>query len=206
MHFAGSIWTVAGMNECGLAMGMNGIPGPTLERDGLLSLTALHTILPSCANVAEAVARIRETPVNFYGFSLLLGDASGEMALVEKNGAGCAVLPERPDGCYLHTNHVLDPALAAQIPPQPGPVHRNGTRRYQNAERLLNSLPRTEAGMRAFLSDRSPEGAICQRGEEGLRTDFGVLFAPTEKRFVYWPGYPSEVAPRTVEVGRLFGG
>ncbi|HZP83840.1 MAG TPA: C45 family peptidase [Chthonomonadaceae bacterium] len=204
LHFAGSVWTVAGMNEHGLAMGMNGIPGPAREQDGLPSLTALHTILPACATVAEAIAHLRELPLNFYGFSLLLGDAGGNMALVEKNGAGTVVLPEPPGGFCLHTNHILDAGLAAQSPPQREPIHTNGVRRYRNALRLLETLPRTEEGLRAFLADRSPDGAICQQGEEGLHTDFGVLFAPVEKRFVYWPGYPASAEPETIEVGRLF--
>jgi hypothetical protein len=203
-HFAGSVWTIAGMNERGLAMGMNGIPGPALEQDGLPSLIALHTILPACATVTEAIAYIRDLPVNFYGFSLLLGDAEGGLALVEKNGTGTVVLPEQPAGFYLHTNHILDADFAARNPPQREPIQTNGERRYRNALRLLESLPQTEAGMRAFLGDSSPEGAICQQGAEGLHTDFGVLFVPMEKRMVFWPGYPAHTDAQILDVGRLF--
>lgn len=203
-HFAGSIWTVAGMNEHGLAMGMNGIPGPVLEANGVTSLTALHSILPVCATVAEAIAHIRDLKVNYYGFSLLLGDAAGNMALVEKSGAGTVMLPEQPGGFVLHTNHILDTDFAARNPPQREPVGINGRHRYQNALRLLDSLPHTEVGMREFLSDCSPEGAICQQGAEGLHTDFGILFSPTEKRLVYWPGYPASVEAHTLEMDPLF--
>ena len=41
-------------------------------------------------------------------FSLLLGDADGNMAMVEKTGLGTVVLPERPEG----TEHLDEEALA----------------------------------------------------------------------------------------------
>lgn len=204
LHYAGSVWTVAGMNERGLCIAMTGIPGPTLDTDGLLSLTGLHTLLPACATVAEAIDHIRALRLNFYGFSLLLGDAAGGMALVEKTGIGTVVLPEQPGGFFLHTNHILDAAFADRNPPQREPIHSNGLRRYRNALRLLPSLPRTEDGIRRFLSDRSPEGAICQQGADGLHTDFGVFFAPMEKRLVFWPGYPACTEPQALRMGEVF--
>lgn len=203
-HFAGTIWTVAGMNERGLAMGMTGIPGPTREENGLLSLCALHTILPACASVPEAIAHICDLRLNFYGFSLMLGDAEGNLALVEKTGAGMVVLPEQPGGFLAHTNHILDAAFAAANPPQKEPVHTNGVRRYQTVLRRLPALPRSEEGLSTLLRDRSPEGALCQQGEAGLHTDFGIVCVPTEKRFVYWPGYPVSATPQTVELTAIF--
>src|SRR5439155_22562751 len=120
-HFAGTIWTVAGMNERGLAMGMNGIPAPALDKPGMSSLAALHTILPSCATVAEAIEHIRGLPVNAGGFSLLLGDATGALALVEKTALGTVVLPEQRSGALVHTNGILDAAFAKRNPPQGEP-------------------------------------------------------------------------------------
>lgn len=203
-HFAGSIWTVAGMNERGLAIAMNGIPGPALDEEGLFSLVALHTILPACATVPEAVEHLRDLRVNFYGFSLLIGDADGGLSIAEKTGAGTVVLPEQPGGFLLHTNHILDPEFAEENPPQSEPVLTNGQRRYENGLRLLRSLPRSEEGMEMFLSDRAPNGAICQQGEDGLHTDFGVIFVPTEKRVVFWPGYPGTVEARSLALSEMF--
>lgn len=203
-HFAGTIWTVAGMNEHGLAMGMTGIPGPTCEENGLFSLCALHTILPVCATVPEAIAHIRDLRLNFYGFSLMLGDAEGNLALVEKTGAGTVVLPELPGGFLVHTNHILDAAFAAANPPQKEPVHTNGVRRYQTVLRRVPSLPRSEEGLSMLLRDRSPEGPICQQGEDGLHTDFGIVCVPQEKRFVYWPGYPVSAIPQTIQLAAIF--
>lgn len=203
-HFAGSIWTVAGMNECGLAMAMTGLPGPLLEEDGLFSLVALHNILPVCANVEEAIEHIRTLPVNCYGFSLLFGDVDGRLSLIEKSGAGMVVLPEQQGGFFLHTNHILDAGFARRNPAQSEPVRTNGQRRYRNALQLLRSMERSEEWMAMFLSNRSPTGAICQQGEDGLYSDFRVMFVPPAKRIVFWSGYPASMESETLELSRIF--
>jgi hypothetical protein len=203
-HFAGTIWSVAGMNETGFCFGMTGLRGPATDSPGLLSLAALHTLLPACATVAEAESLVRDLRLNFYGFSLLLGDAEGGLMLLEKTTAGMARLAPNPEGAFLHTNHILDPDFAAVNPPQVEPVGANGERRYQNARRLLPDLPRTEEGLRQFLANTSGDGAICQQGADGLHTDFGILFVPTEKRLTFWPGYPATAAPETLTMDTLF--
>lgn len=204
LHYAGTDFTVAGMNECGLCIGMTGIPGPSRDADGLVSLTALGTILPRCATVAEAIGHVCALRLNFYGFSLLLGDADGGLALLEKTLVDTVVLPPRADGAFAHTNHILDPAFAAKNPPQKPPIDANGRRRYATIERLLPSLPRSEEGMTTFLTDRSPSGGISQMGCDGLTTDFGVLFAPRENRMTLWPGPPAVTTPERWEAAEVF--
>lgn len=198
-HFAGTIWTVAGMNTCGLALGMTGIPGPLLEEEGLFSLVALHTILPACADIGEAVAHIRSLRLNAYGFSLILGDGTGALALVEKTGAGTQVFAEER-GVLVHTNHILDPDFARQNPEQSAPLDANGRRRYANALSLL----RSGEDLETILRNRAPRGAICQRGEEGLHTDFAVVFAPMEKQLRFWAGYPDQVEIEALEMEAIF--
>lgn len=204
-HFADTIWTVAGMNEHGLAMGMTGIPGPSLEGDGLFSLDALHSILPACATVEEAVEHIRALPLNCCGFSLTLADAGGRLAQVEKSGAGFVSLPLLPGGAHLHANTILDPAFAAQNPPQSEALAANSDRRMKNAERLLAALPRTEDGLRRLMNDRSPEGSIRQSGEATMFTDFWALFSAAEKRFDYCAGWPDYSESGTARMADLFG-
>jgi acyl-CoA:6-aminopenicillanic acid acyl transferase len=199
-HFAGTIWTVAGMNERGLAMGMNGIPAPVLDAPGMSSLAALHTILPKCATVAEAIEHIRGLRVNAGGFSLLLGDANGALGLVEKTGLGTVVLPEQKKGAFAHANGILDPAFAKRNPPQGDPIRTNSQQRYDNVLRHLD----TGASMEQVLCDRSPRGAICQRGENGMYTDFAVVFAPVEKKFRFWSGSAGPESGEVVEVERIF--
>ena len=196
-HFGGTVWTVAGMNECGLAMGMTGIPGPMLEEDGLFSLMALHTVLPECADLPAALDHIGGLKVNAYGFSLLLADAADRLALLEKSGAGMTVRQCGADGDFLvHTNPILDPDFASRNPEQNEPVRTNGVRRYVNARALAQS----GAPIEEILRDRSARGAICQQGEDQLHTDFAVVFRPARRALDLWAGYPAEVEPETVDV------
>lgn len=190
-HFAGTIYTVAGMNEHGLAMGMTGIPGPKLDGEGLPSLDMLHTVLPGCATVPEALEYIKGLRMNYGGFSLLLGDASGEIVSIEKTGAGMAVLDALPDGFLLHTNQTLDPDLADKNPEQTEPLLTNSRRRYENALQMTQDLARTESGAREFLANDSKPGAIWQDGDAGLHTDFGAILIPAEKRISYWTESPA---------------
>ncbi len=198
-HFAGTPWTVAGFNRPGLAMGMTGIPGPMKEEDGLFSLMALHTVLPACADVGEALEHLRDLRVNAYGFSLMLGDGSGRLALVEKTGAGMTVV-EAEGGIPLgHTNHILDPEFERRNPAQSPAIDANGRRRLDNALRLA----REGIAIERILADRSSVGAICQQGEDGLHTDFAVLFEPVEGRLRLWPGPPAMVEPIEHDVETL---
>ena len=193
-HFAGTLWTIAGINECGLSMGMTGIPGPLRDK-GLFSLTALHTILPACADVEEAIAHIRALQLNAYGFSLMLGDAQGHLTLIEKTSAGMVVLD--PENIPLaHTNHILDPDFAGQNPAQHESIHNNGQRRLATAHALLDA----DVGPDQILCNRAVTGPICQRGEDDLHTDFAVVFSPMEKTLHLWPGYPDEVVVETLAV------
>lgn len=199
LHFAATPWTVAGMNAHGLAMGMTGIPGPMLDADGLFSLMALHTVLPACGDVDEAVAHLRNLPVNAYGFSLLLGDPTGRLVLVEKTGAGMTLCEAVGDEPLAHTNHIVDAGFAARNPAQLAAIDANGRRRLDTAVRLAaEGVP-----IEGILADRSPAGAISQRGDGGLHTDFAVLFEPERRRLQLWSGPPSACAPQLLHVERL---
>lgn len=204
LHFAGTIWTVAGMNECGVAIAMTGIPGHALAVDGLPSLEALHTILPECASADEAIDHVRALQVNCYGFSLLIGDAAGTMALVEKTGAGAICLPEDPDGFLLHTNDILDPRFAERNPSQQEPLHTNSRCRYDNARQRLRTLARSEAGLMRLLGDRGAKGAVCQQGEDGMHTDFAIVLVPGEKRLVCRFGSPHRFREHIVALETMF--
>jgi hypothetical protein len=199
-HFAGTLWTVAGMNERGLAMGMNGIPAPRYKTKGISSLDALHTILPSCANVNEAVKHIRALPLSAGGFSLLLGDATGTLSVVERTPAGMAVQPEKKGEGLAHANEIVDPQLAEKNPAAEGRMKTNSRRRYDSALRELKAGKELEK----ILNSRSPQGAICQRGEDGMHTDFAVIFSPVEKKLTYWLGYTEALEPRSLSLGTLF--
>ncbi|GEM_PF-837292 len=203
VHFAGTIWTVAGMNERGLAMAMTGIPG-VRSAEGIPSLEALHTLLPACATVGEAIELIRDLSIGFYGFSLLLGDREGGLALVEKTGTGTVLLPGEPGGFLLHTNHILDAESARNNPAQSEPMLTNGVRRFGRGRQLAPTLPRTEKGLEAFLADHDAPGAIWQQGEDGLHTDFGAILLPMEGRLRIEQGPPQCRQREEIDLAKVF--
>lgn len=202
-HLTGTIWTIAGMNERGLVIGMTGIPGPILDVDGFFSLDALHTILPRCANVAEVESHLQQLNVTYYGFSLMVADASGKLALFEKSQAGLIRLPEQDGGFLLHTNHILDSDFAAANPEQYEPVKSNGQRRFANGMKLAKSLPQTVESLSEFVADRSTDGPICQRGEDGLYSSLRLVFEPSKMRMQVWSGYECDAEYQVVAVDQL---
>ena len=119
------------------------------------------------------------------------------MALLEKTGAGSVLIAPIDGGHHLQTNHILDEDFAAQNPQQAEPVRSNGMRRYNNGLRLLSSMEMSEDGVRQFLSDRSESGAIWGMGEDGLYTDYAIMFLPRQKRSVVWTKRPSESPGQT---------
>lgn len=185
-HFAGGIWSTAGINECGLSFGMTGIPGIEISEDGYTSLDALHTILPNCANVKDVILHLNSIKLNYYGFSLIVGDRMGNLSLIEKTGNGMVELKLPEDGFYIHTNHILDLELASKNPPQKEPILSNGIKRYNNALSLITDMQKTTEGMVGFLNNRSIEGPIRQQGEDELFTDYSVLFRPEKSMLAYF--------------------
>ena len=111
------------------------------------------------------------------------------------------VLPEQKRGALVHTNGILDAAFAKRNPPQGEPLRTNSQRRYDNVLRQLE----TGADVQKILCDRSSQGAICQRGEDGMHTDFAVVFAPVEKKFKFWSGRAGLEASESVHLERIFG-
>ena len=200
LHFAGTIWTVAGINSAGLAMGMTGIPGPTIAGDGYSDLVGLHALLPDCATVNEALSHIEAQKINHYGYSLMLADASGNLALVEKNGAGMALLEAFPGDFLAHTNHILDPCLRALSPKQAEPFHTNGIRRLDRIMHIAPTLSRDAQGLADFLADKGPGGAIWQEGDDDIFTDFGVVFMPHARQAHLWTRNPAHAPADIISV------
>ncbi|MFH1616665.1 MAG: C45 family peptidase [Planctomycetota bacterium] len=191
--FAGFIGIFSGMNECGLAAAFTGIPGPCLDREGMPAYHSSHAVLSQCATVEEAVKFVESLKINYYGFSVLLGDADGNLTLMEKTGSGSVILPLQEGGFFLHTNHILDAEFAMRNPRQEETVDVNGRRRYENGLKLLSILPHSEGDMKEFLNDRSDFGAICQEGVDGLYSDYRAVFIPAQKKIIYWPGCSCDV-------------
>jgi len=184
LHLAASPWTVAGMNERGLAIAMTGLPGPYRPEAGVPSLFALRPLLERCSTARECERLVREIPLGALGFSLAVADVD-EMLLLERTGADTAIVSPR-EGVLIHTNTILDPELERRSPPQREPLRTNAVGRYEAASELAAAMERSGAGMAALLSSRPAQGPIFQLGEGGLHTDFAVVLEPRELRMSVW--------------------
>lgn len=196
---AGTWWSEGGLNEAGLGMVLNGLPGEGAAPDSVPTLPLARGVLQHCATVQESIEWLSRYDVMYLGFNLMLADRSGDLACVEvvpgAQGVG------RPEGDWLiHTNHCLFPetedvTLDEQTLADygyPGLAH-NSMARYETLESIVPGAPRTLEGMEALLRDRSPLGAISQSGEQGMHTVYAVIVAPTQGKLWGAEGFPPEV-------------
>jgi len=190
--FAATVWTFSGMNEQGLAAALTGIPGPGLEQDGAPTAIGARGLLQCCGTVPEAIDYIRDMKINYYGFSVTLGDTEGEIAQVEKNGIGFTVVNPRVNDCYVHTNNILDASLAQVSPQQPEPLKSNSLRRYHSTLKFSETNNKERDSMLGFLSVHANGDHVIQTGQDGFFTDYRVVFLPGERKLLYLCGYKSD--------------
>jgi hypothetical protein len=133
-----------------------------------------------CADVKEAVEHIRQLKVGFYGFSLMLGDPSGELKLIEKNSYGTFEIGSTEHGFLLHTNTIIDPELFGNSYKTPVSIAGNSEKRYKAGMELGRKVSKDHAGVVSFVTEKEQYG-IFQQGDHGLYTDYAVVLDPFDK-------------------------
>lgn len=193
IHFAGTPWTVAGINEAGLSIAMTGIYGPRLDILGVPSLVALRPLLNSYASVLEAMDYLKRIQIISHGFSLLMGDVTGDLKLIEKTALGIVEVPPNKKGVYIHTNHILDPVFYGINPVPPDAVVDDSKSRQENIQKMILQGERSFNGMKTMLSYGDQPGAIYKDGSsDGKITDFVTIFQPSCKEMRVWRDNPME--------------
>ena len=105
---AGTWWSEGGLNEAGLGMVLNGLPGAGAAPDSVPTLPLARGVLQHCASVRESIEWLARYDVMYLGFNLMLADRQGDLASVEVVPGAQGV--QRPAGdCLIHTNHCLLP-------------------------------------------------------------------------------------------------
>lgn len=196
---AGAVWTEGGLNDAGLGMVLNGLPGSGSSSDSIPWLPLPRGVLQHCRDVQEALDFLSRYVIMYWGFNLILADASGDLAFIEVVPGAQAV--HRPQGDYLfHTNHCVRPETAEQqfddkMLAAFGSLDlaENSQARYQTLERIVPQATRTRASMKALLRDRSVPGAISQSGEHGMHTVYAMVVAPAQGKIWGAEGYPPDV-------------
>ena len=96
IHFVGTIWTSAAVNEAGFGFGMTGLTGCKRRQGGVPVLFLLPLLAEQCRTVEDAAALCARFEVPMHGMSVLMGDATGDVAILEKHVAGQTI--RRPSG------------------------------------------------------------------------------------------------------------
>lgn len=155
-----------GLNGHGLGVCLNILRS---REDGLHGGVPVHVLLRKlleCASVGEAQALAQRLR---YGASsnIVCADAAGSAASFELSPAGTAIV-RAAGGTLCHTNHFLDPALAATQAPPAGSL--SSEPRLARARALADAHPKLGVqDLKALLRDES-DGflSICRRPDPQL--------------------------------------
>jgi isopenicillin-N N-acyltransferase-like protein len=191
LHYVGTIWTSAAMNRAGFGFGMTGLTGRIRHPGGFPGLFLLHMMAERCRSVREAEALLAGFQVEADGMSLIAGDASGDVAVIQKHAAGqTATRPDRPGEAVWQTNHCRG-ALSGADHPECSFLANSRAREALLEERDA-TVPRSLEGLQALYRTHGAPCGICQHGEGGLHTDSAVLLDPCDRAMWATEGYPCE--------------
>jgi hypothetical protein len=187
-----------GLTSARLAQGIDSLSAPS-DRVGVPRvLVSRHALAAS--SPADAAARAA-LPGRAGGYAHVLARVRGEALTVETTATGSALLP----GPGAHTNHYLDPVLAAEgDPPSTGSLSRHA----RLEELLAERAPTTpDEAMEVLRDHASSPQAICEHGPPGDDEASVVLFSMVceleEGRMWVAPGNPCETPYEEVGLAAL---
>ena len=167
-----------------------------------------HGPCTPCCPPAPTWARPSSTcgtlPVNAYGFSLMLGDAGGRLALVEKTGRrGWTVVEAEagrpPRGIRTTSSTPISPAGTR---PRAPPIDANGRRRLDNALRLAEGRYRHWSGSWPTVP---PPGPSVSRGRTGCTPTSPSSSSRWRGACACGPARPPLVEPAEYDLERTAG-
>jgi hypothetical protein len=172
-----------GMNEAGLCIGISGMLSRGTNRDGVGWQQDIRAALHACATTREAIAMLERIPIRRAGYALVIGDETGDVAVVEKVVGKVAVRRPAP-GCsaVYEANIGLCPEAAPFV--DPSWCGENGQRRTALLARLLDGGAWADCSLRGmidlFCTHADPVG-ICQHGPQ-LHSQTGFFMLPRKRQ------------------------
>jgi len=170
------IWGLCtGVNEkgfgiSGAALGGRGTPDP----EGATKFDIGALLLESCANVAEAIALLEETPraSDCWCRNMLMGDAEGNLALVEISYDSIFVETLTNDGYVVRTNFYLSEGLTDCV-------------RFQRGNEWFEDVqpPFTVEDMFDYFA------YVYEYRQDDPRSGPGTTFVVQPKALTYWFTY-----------------
>lgn len=156
-----------GVNGAGLGLHFNILHHARDAEDagGVPVHAVARRILAEASTVAEAIALARSAPVS--ASTVLTTVAHGEAACIELSPAGVAVVAPT-DGLLVHTNHFVDPALAAAD----ATLDASTTFvRYDHTVAQASAIARADdavAMAAAMCGDAGEDAPVCVRPTQAL--------------------------------------
>jgi isopenicillin-N N-acyltransferase-like protein len=188
-----------GMNAAGAAQAIMSL---TARDDGVgIPRVAVSRSSLQARDPVEAVARAA-TPGRAGGYAHLVAFPGGRRFTVETSATGHAMV----EGS-AHTNHYLDPALAARSP-EPGPGSLSRLRRV--TELIEERAPGGPEGAMEVLRDHDGPGQpIClhadpAQGDEAEAVIFAMVCHLEERRMWVAPGSPCETRFEEIDLREAF--
>ncbi len=197
----GTIWCVCGLNEHGLAAGINSAPCPTDRQgpQGWPQHIALRPLLLSQATVPAAVRWWLKSPLVGKGICGCLCDALGDAVTFERAGRRYAVV--QAVGSIHHTNHYRDPGLIAHAG-RPGSEHSYRREVWLNETLAGRTFEDPAAKARAILTDEDATGLVRRAIDAaGHGTRSGYLADCAARAMVVWDGAPGVGEERVQRLG-----
>ncbi|MEW6360175.1 MAG: C45 family peptidase [Planctomycetota bacterium] len=156
----GSLWTVAGINERGIAVGTASAPRFTGQDGfGVPQHAGPTPVLYRCRTVAEAIDEFSGMIFAGKGLNMALADAGGDVAAIEKSFDRQSVRHPKKGPAYA-TNHYLGRGMAEHLPKASG----NSVDRFEKLKKVLRpgAFADPVAKLKQVCSDPSEPGAICR--------------------------------------------
>ena len=159
----GSLWTVAGINERGMAVATASGPRFTGQDGyGVPQHAGPTPVLYRCKTVGAAIHEFRKMTFAGKGLNMALADAQGDVAAIEKSFDKQAVrYPKK--GPAFATNHYTGAEMKGHMKVDA----QNSKERFKRLKEVLapGVFADPVAKLKEVIADPSEPGAICREGK-----------------------------------------
>lgn len=191
----GTVWMEGGINEAGLVLMQTAGPvAPDQNGYGVACNIVPRLLLARCRRTKQVINTLHEIFVAGWGMGLVLADAAGHLAVVEKTGGLCRVVMEDTDIAFC-TNHFIAPEMTITNPISHDGLETNSKARYETLQTLYlyQAWPRTLAGLKEALGYHGEYGFVCQHGDADLFSNYSCIAIAKERHILLGDGYPCKM-------------
>ena len=196
--YAGTLWTDGGVNAAGLAQSNSSLESNRNNWSNFPVFITARYLLQVCGTVSEAIEVAGRYDAINSGSNILLGDSSGDFAVIEKTVAQAvrrleaeSKTPGQVGEVIFATNH----SVTAEMEPFLGgseTLLANSQQRFGNLTHLARGVKRDLEGMIFLLRDHASPGGLCQHGQGGLHTIAAFVALPRQATLWIARGYPCQ--------------